>query len=46
MVKYTLIIPETQAYSNRLQEIEREMKEEKGKEEREAAAKINYYNSR
>ena len=33
-------------YSNRLREIEREMKEEKEKEEREAAAKNNYYNSR
>ena len=43
---FELFLPETQAYSNRLQEIEREMKEEKEKEEREAAAKNNYYNSR
>ena len=43
---FDLFLPETQAYSNRLQEIEREMKEEKEKEEREAAAKNNYYNSR
>ena len=43
---FDLFLPETQAYSNRLQEIEREMKEEKEKEEREAVAKNNYYNSR
>ena len=43
---FDLFIPETQAYSNRLREIEREMKEEKEKEECEAAAKNNYYNSR
>ena len=44
---FDLFLPETQAYSNRLREIEREMKEEKEKEEREAAAKNNYYyNSR
>ena len=43
---FDLFLPETQAYSNRLREIEREMKEEKEKEESEAAAKNNYYNSR
>lgn len=43
---FDLFLPETQDYSNRLQEIEREMKEETEKEEREAAAKNNYYNSR
>ena len=43
---FDLFLPETQAYSNRLREIEREMKEEKEKEECEAAAKNNYYNSR
>lgn len=43
---FDLFIPETQAYSSRLREIEREMKEEKEKEECEAAAKSTYYNSR
>ena len=33
---FDLFLPETQAYSNRLREIEREMKEEKEKEEYEA----------
>lgn len=43
---FDLFIPETQAYSNRLREIEREMKEEKEKEEREAAKRNENYNSR
>ena len=38
---FDLFLPETQAYSNRLREIEREMKEEKEKEEREAGQNNN-----
>ena len=43
---FDLFLPETQAYSNRLQEIEQEMKEETEKEEREVAKRNENYNSR